>query len=227
MITCTKVTWADPVGGNQCGAGVLVWAGIILQSFVTAEDQRRVRTSVLWQTEAPPAAETWYHQKNCSYGTTVWLWGSGSIPVYRFSVEEQLWWVITAVPTQKLYMKDGTSFSVWKVLNLRCFCWPAGGESSGCNTNLCENEPTVHWWLRGLVTTLIFILIFDTYSSYWYFITEKPEPHITTCRVNESVGGVMVVTSIFCIQSVLWREAGFLSNVVRSLPSDCCCDLGP
>lgn len=203
MMTCTKVTWADPVGGNQCGAGVLVWAEIILQSFVTAEDQRRVRTSVLRQTEAPPAAETWYHQKTAH---TVWLWGSGSIPVYRFRR--------TAVPTQKLYMKDGTSFSV---LNLRCLCWPAGGESSGCKVNLGGNEPTVHWWVRGLVTTLIF----HTYLLYWYFITEEPEPHVTTCHVNESVGGVTVVTSIFCIQSVLWR-----GWVGRSSPSDCC-DLGP
>lgn len=129
-------------------------------------------------------------------------------------LEEQLWWVITAVPTQKLYMKDGTSFSV---LNLRCLCWPAGGESSGCKVNLGGNEPTVHWWVRGLVTTLIF----HTYLLYWYFITEEPEPHVTTCHVNESVGGVTVVTSIFCIQSVLWR-----GWVGRSSPSDCC-DLGP
>lgn len=211
MMTCTKVTWADPVGGNQCGAGVLVWAEIILQSFVTAEDQRRVRTSVLRQTEAPPAAETWHHQKTAHTGR---LCGSEVQEASLFTDLEQLWWVITAVPTQKLYMKDGTSFSV---LNLRCFCWPAGGESSGCKVNLGGNEPTVHWWVRGLVTTLIF----HTYLLYWYFITEEPEPHVTTCHVNESVGGVTVVTSIFCIQPVLWR-----GWVGRSSPSHCC-DLGP
>lgn len=192
MMTCTKVTWADPVGGNQCGAGVLVWAEIILQSFVTAEDQRRVRTSVLRQTEAPPAAETWHHQKTAHTGR---LCGSEVQEASLFTDLEQLWWVITAVPTQKLYTKDGTSFSV---LNLRCFCWPAGGESSGCKVNLGGNEPTVHWWVRGLVTTLIF----HTYLLYWCFITEEPEPHVTTCHVNESVGRTLFAFTLLWFGSI-------------------------
>lgn len=53
---------------------------------------------------------------------------------------------------------------------------------SFCKINLGENEPTVHWWVRGLVTTLILIL------DLWYLITvlilynweARPSRHYTS-----------------------------------------------